>query len=119
MTYRERAQDIYEQLQQGKLLDAFDQYYGKDVVMTEPRGTRKGKAECRAYEEQFLEDIEEFHSLEIVNLASDEENAVTFVESVMDVTFKGGHRAKMEQVAVQRWKGGHIVHERFYYNNEA
>ncbi|MGB7393167.1 MAG: nuclear transport factor 2 family protein [Pricia sp.] len=118
MTYKEKAQDIYEQLQQGKLLDAFDQYYGEDVVMTEPRGTRKGKSECREYEEQFLESIEEFHSLEITNLASDEKNAVTFVESVMDVTFKGGQRAKMEQVAVQRWKGDHIVHERFYYNNE-
>jgi ketosteroid isomerase-like protein len=118
MNYEEKARDIYEQLQQGKLLDAFDQYYGEDVVMTEPRGTRKGKAECRAYEEQFLEGIEEFHSLEIVNLASDEQNAVTFVESSMDVTFKGGQRTKMEQVAVQRWEGNHIVHERFYYDNE-
>lgn len=118
MNYKEKAQDIYQQLQQGKLLDAFDQYYGKDVVMTEPRGTRKGKDECRAYEEQFLDSIEEFHSLEIVNLGSNEEDGVTFVESIMDVTFKGGQRAKMEQVAVQRWKGNHIVHERFYYNNE-
>ncbi len=118
MNYKEKAKDIYDQLQQGKLLDAFDQYYGKDIVMTEPRGTRKGKAECREYEEQFLDSIEEFHSLEIVNLASNEEEGVTFIESVMDVTFKGGQRAKMEQVAVQRWKGNHIVHERFYYNNE-
>lgn len=118
MSYKEKAQDIYQQLQQGKLLDAFDQYYGQDVVMTEPRGTRKGKAECREYEEQFLGNIEEFHSLEIVNLGSNEDEGVTFVESVMDVTFKGGQRAKMEQVAVQRWKGSHIVHERFYYNNQ-
>ena len=118
MNYQEKAEDIYKQLQEGKLLNAFDQYYGKDVVMTEPRGTRTGKAECREYEEQFLDSIEEFHSLEIVNIGSNEEKAVSFVESVMDVTFKGGQRAKMEQVAVQRWKGTHIVHERFYYDNQ-
>ncbi|SDE97235.1 SnoaL-like domain-containing protein [Pricia antarctica] len=118
MNYKEKAKDIYYQLQQDKLLDAFDQYYGNDIIMTEPRGTRTGKAECRQYEEQFLASIGEFHSLEIVNLASDVEEGVTFIESVMDVTFKGGQRAKMEQVAVQRWKGDHIVHERFYYNTE-
>lgn len=118
MSYKEKAEDIYQKLQQGQLLDAFDQYYGEDVVMTEPRGTRKGKAECRKYEEQFLDSIKEFHSLEITNLASNEDKAVTFVESVMDVTFKDDQRAKMEQVAVQQWKGDYITHERFYYNNE-
>ena len=118
MSYKAKAQDIYNQLQQGKLLDAFDQYYAEDVVMTEPRGTRKGKQECRKYEEQFLGNIEEFHAMEVKNIGANEEDATSFVESTMDVTFKNGHRAKMEQVAVQQWKGDHIVHERFYYNNE-
>lgn len=118
MSYEAKAHDIYNQLQQGKLLDAFDQYYAEEVVMTEPRGTRKGKVECRKYEEDFLGSIEEFHGLEVKNIGANEENATSFVESTMDVTFKNGHRAQMEQVAVQRWKGDQIVHERFYYNNE-
>ncbi len=117
MSYKEKARDIYNQLQQGQLLSAFDKYYAEDVVMTEPRGTRSGKAECRAYEEQFLNNIEEFHSLEINKVGSDEAAGTSFVESTMDVTFKGGHRAKMEQVAVQQWKEDQIVHERFYYDN--
>jgi len=117
MTYKEKARDIYNQLQQGQLLSAFDKYYDEDVIMTEPRGTRKGKAECRMYEEQFLNSIEAFHSLEINKVGSDEDAGTSFVESTMDVTFKGGHRAKMEQVAVQQWKGDQIVHERFYYDN--
>jgi hypothetical protein len=36
---------------------------------------------------------------------------------MMDVTFKGGQRAKMNQVAVQKWEGEQIVHEEFYYDN--
>jgi len=119
MTYKERAQDIYDQLGQGKLLDAFDQYYADDVVMTEPRGTRKGKAECRNYEEQFLDSIKEFHDLKVTNIGSNENEATSFVESTMDVTFKDGQRAQMEQVAVQQWQGDKISHERFYYNNES
>lgn len=119
MTYKEKAKDIYDQLQQGKLLDAFDKYYHEDVVMTEPRGTRKGKKECREYEEKFLDSVKEFHNLEIRNLGSNENEETTFVESMMDVTFQDGQRAQMEQVAVQQWAEDQIIYERFYYDNEA
>jgi len=117
MTYQERITDIYTQLQQGKLLEAFDHYYAEEVVMTEPRGTRNGKAANRAYEEQFLDSVEAFNGLEIKNVGSNEANETSFIEVAMDVTFKGGQRVVMEQVAVQQWKGDHIVHERFYYDN--
>jgi hypothetical protein len=33
----------------------------------------------------------------------------------MDVSFKGGNRVQMRQVAVRTWKDGKVVHERFYY----
>jgi ketosteroid isomerase-like protein len=38
------------------------------------------------------------------------------VESWMDVTMKDGKRSTMEEVAVQKWEDGQIIHERFYYN---
>ncbi len=117
MTYKEKALDIYNMLGQGQLLDAFDKYYAENVVMTEPRGTREGKAVCREYEVQFLNSIEAFHNLEVTAIGSNEEQRTSFVECVMDVTFKGGQRAKMEQVAVQQWEGDQIVRERFYYEN--
>jgi hypothetical protein len=117
MTYKEKAADIYKQLGEGKLLDAFDQYYADNVVMTEPRGTREGKQACRDYEVQFLESIQEFHGLDVKSVASDEENKTTFVQSVMDVTFKDGNRAQFDQVAVQKWEGDQIVHEEFYYES--
>ena len=117
MTNPERAQDIYNMLAQGQLLAAFDKYYAEDVVMTEPRGTREGKATCREYEENFLGMVQEFHNLEVRKVGADDANASTFVESMMDVTFKDGNRVQMEQVAVQQWRDGQIVHERFYYEN--
>lgn len=118
MTYKEKAQDIYNMIGKGQLLDAFDKYYGENVVMTEPRGTRKGKKECREYEEQFLSNVETFHNLDVKNIGSDETAATTFIQSVMDITFKGGDRMQMDQVAVQQWEGDHIVHEQFYYDNQ-
>ena len=41
MTNLERAQDLYNQVGQGDILGAFDQYYADGVVMEEPRGVRK------------------------------------------------------------------------------
>lgn len=117
MTLKEKAQDLYNMIGQGQLLEAFDKYYGENIVMTEPRGTREGKAVCRDYEVQFLNSVQDFHGQDIKNIAADEDKGVVMVEVAMDVTFQGGQRVNMEQVAVQKWEDGQIVHERFYYDN--
>jgi len=116
MSYLENAKNIYQMIGKGELLEAFDKYYHEDIVMTEPMGTREGKSVCRDYEIQFINSIQEVHGLEVTKIASDEENATTFVENAMEVTFKDGNRVKMEQVAVQKWEGDQIIHERFYYD---
>jgi ketosteroid isomerase-like protein len=115
MSYQAKATEIYTMLGQGQLLDAFDKHYHDDVVMIEADGKkREGKAVSRAYEQNFLGMIKEFHNLSIGSITADEANGITTVESVMDVTFQDGNRVALKQVAIQRWKGEHIVEERFY-----
>lgn len=117
MTYRERAQDIYNKVFQGQLMEAFEQYYGENCVHEEPTGERReGKEAIRAAELRFLDSVQEWHGGGVTALTSDEENGITAVESWMEVTFKDGTRTKMEQIARQKWEGDHIVSERFYYN---
>ncbi len=117
MAYKEKTLEIYNQIQQGNLMQAFEENYHQDVVMTEPSGTREGKDACREYELKFLDMVQEFHGLEVNNIAEDENKATVFLETTMDVTFKDGNRVKMEQVAVQKWQDDKIIHERFYYQN--
>ncbi len=117
MTYQEKAQDLYNMINSGQLLDAFDKYYHDDVVMIEATGDkREGKSANRQYEEKFLSSIKEFHGAGVGAIASNEEDKTTSVESWMDVTFQDGNRVKLEQVAVQHWDYDQIVNERFYYN---
>ncbi|GAA4826021.1 nuclear transport factor 2 family protein [Algivirga pacifica] len=116
MTLKEKTEDIYRMLGEGKLLEAFDKYYAENVEMREPTKTFKGKKECREHEVEFLDMVEEFHDLEVRAITSDEANGIVMHETAMEVTFKGGNRVKMEQAGVQRWKDGQIVYERFYYN---
>jgi ketosteroid isomerase-like protein len=99
----------------GKIMDAFEKYYADDVVMQEnSEDPRVGKAENRKAEEQFMASVEAFHSAKVT--ASAVNGDVSFSEWEMEITFKGGKRVKMEQVAVRKWKNGKIAHERFFYN---
>jgi ketosteroid isomerase-like protein len=117
MSYYDKAKNVYEMMAQGKLLEAFDKYYAKDVVMIEPTGeVRKGKEANRKYQADFMGTVKEVHGSGVKSLTSNEKEGVTMVESWMDITFKDGKRSMMEEVAVQHWQGDQIANERFYYN---
>ena len=99
----------------GKIMDAFEKYYADDVVMQEnSEEPRVGKAANRKAEEEFMSSVEAFNGASVK--ASAVNGEVTFSEWEMDITFKGGKRAKFSQVAVRHWKNGKIAHERFFYN---
>ena len=115
MSYLNRVNDIYEHIAKGEALDAFEKYYDEDVVMILEDGTEvEGKDNNREREHEFFDSVEEFHGIDVHKITSNEEEASTAVESTMDVTFKGGDRMEMAQVAVQQWKDDQIVKERFY-----
>jgi ketosteroid isomerase-like protein len=100
---------------QGKALEAFEKFYADDVEMQENADPPfEGKDVNRKREEDFFASLAEFHGAEV--RASAASGDVSFSEWMMEVTFKGGQRMKLEQVAVRRWKGGKIIKERFYYN---
>lgn len=117
MSYLNKAKQLYDMVNQGQILDAFEKYYHDDVVMIEATGmVREGKAQNREYEKQFVGSVKEVHGGGVGAITSDEQSGKTMVESWMDVSFKDGNRVKLEQVAVQEWKDDHIIKERFYYN---
>ncbi len=116
MSYKQKAEDLYKMIGEGKLLDAFDKYYAENIVMQEiGESERVGKEVNRAYEEKFLASVEGFHGMGIDAIAADEENGVVFIENWMDATLTGVGRIKMQQVCVQKWEGDVIIKEVFYH----
>ncbi len=117
MSYYDKAKDVYDMLAQGKMLEAFEKYYHNDVVAVEATGeSRKGKDANRKFQLEFGSMIKEVHGTGVRAITSNEKEATTMVESWMDATNKDGNRQMMEEVAVQKWQGDQIIHERFYYN---
>ena len=112
---QELDKQVNDDVLSGKAMEAFEKYYAEDVVMQEnSEEPRRGKAANRKAEEEFFASVEAFNGGSVK--ASAVNGDVSFSEWEMDITFKGGHRVKMSQVAVRHWKNGKIVHERFFYN---
>jgi ketosteroid isomerase-like protein len=106
---------LNQQILTGQALDAFEKLYADNVVMQENSDEpRVGKEANRKIEQDFFASIEQFHDGKL--LVSAINGDVSFSEWEFDITFKGGHRAKLAQVAVRHWKNGKVASERFYYN---
>jgi ketosteroid isomerase-like protein len=112
---QELDKQVNDAVLSGKAMEAFEKYYADDVVMQENSDEpRVGKNVNRKAEEEFFASVEAWNGGACT--ASAVNGDVSFSEWEYDLTFKGGHRTKMNQVAVRRWQDGKIVHERFYYN---
>lgn len=117
MSLEENVKGYFDHLSKGDAMGAFEKYYAEDVVMQEPGDEpRVGKEANRKFEQDYIASIEEMHGAEIKNVAINSEKGIVFIQAWMDATFKGFGRMQMEEVQVQTWKDGQIVHEQFFYN---
>lgn len=109
---------LNEMVLTGRALEAFEKFYADDVVMQENSDEpRVGKDVNRKAEEDFFAGVAEWHEGKLAGSAINGDTS--FSEWYMDISFKGGARMKMSQVAVRKWKDGKVVHERFFYNKGA
>lgn len=113
-TLLENINEINDMILEGKALEAFETYYHDDVVMQENDNPEFiGKALNRKREEDFFASITEFRSAKPLKVTIGE--STTMVEWHFDYTHKDWGNRNYTQVAVQDWKDGQIIREKFYY----
>jgi hypothetical protein len=101
----------------GDILNAFEKFYATDVVMQENDSEPfVGKELNRKREQDFVNSVEQLHGAKLLGEAVNGDRS--YSEWEYDVTFKGGKRTKMQQVSARQWRGGQVVHERFYYKGQ-
>lgn len=111
-----QVEQLNQMILEGKILDAFDKFYADDVVMQDnDYPARNGKAVNRQHEEAFVNGMTEFRGAKVLNTVVSDGVAAT--EWWFDYTHKDYGTRNYRQLAVQRWKDGKIVEEKFYYNN--
>jgi ketosteroid isomerase-like protein len=109
-----RIEALYDYIRTGRILEAMDEFYADNVVMTEPYHTTEGKAANIEREKQFLASVKSWEQFDVKATAID--GNVSLSEQQMQWTTTEGKVMHVEQIAVARWENGKIVHERFYYN---
>lgn len=116
-TLKDHVNDLNQMILEGKIIDAFEKYYAEDVVMQDNETPqREGKEACRQFEHDFVNKLTEFRGAEVKNVLVAEDAGVAAVEWHFDYTHADWGERKYDQVAVQRWKDGKIVSEKFVYN---
>jgi SnoaL-like domain len=111
---KEAVADLNQLILTGKAMDAFEKYYDENVVMQEnDMPPTIGKDANRHRELEFFGNIEEFRGASIGQILISGDTAC--IESSMDYTHKVYGPMNTTQIAVQRWKDGKIVSERFLY----
>lgn len=118
MTVLERVTHLDQLIGEGKLDEAIDTYYADDIEIIEATGESfQGKETQKGRVKEWQASLEQVHGGGTISITANEDAGVSAIESWVEITFKGAPGPfKFEEVAVQNWKDGKIVRERFYYN---
>jgi hypothetical protein len=115
ITLRHRVDTLNTMIQQGRIMDAMNEFYGAEVVMSENDADATIGLEANLGREQDFVDNTQWHGLELKDVVIDGDTAM--VRWWMDFTNAHyGQRLAFTQVAFQKWQDGKIVEERFYYS---
>jgi hypothetical protein len=113
--------EINELVLAGKMLEAFEKFYGENVVMTESDGSQNvGKVACRKYEEGFMASVTQFNEMKflssIVFALSETKFQVVAVWYNDIVTTN--YPIKGNQTSIAIWEGGMIQELTFKMGGE-
>jgi hypothetical protein len=75
MKYKELATEMYQMVNSGQPMEAFEKFYHEDSSMIESTGeVRQGKDTSREFEQNYLSSVKEFHGQLIRETNTDLEN---------------------------------------------
>jgi hypothetical protein len=95
--------------------EVYERYYDENVVVQENmQPSRIGRALSIERQKLMNANVKEIHDFKIGAVLVDGDRSM--VEMNLDATTKDGHHLKIEEVGLQTWKDGKIIHERYFYD---
>ena len=116
-TLQARVNDLVEYIRAGRILEAMQEFYADDVRMQENNKPPTDGLEANyAREEQFVNYVKRWTSLDVDAVAVDAARGKTLVQVRFSFDAVDGTTQHYDQIAVQTWRNGKVVHERFIYD---
>ena len=114
-TTRQRVEALIAMAEQGKFLEAIEEFYAEDATMQENhRPPRVGLRALLENERRVLAALKEIRVNRAESFLVDgDRSAINWVYFFVDVK---GREIPRNEVAYQVWRDGKIVEERFYYD---
>jgi ketosteroid isomerase-like protein len=117
MPSRERVQAFVAMVEAGEYVEAIREFYAEDASMQENgEPPRTGRDRLIEHEWRMLSAHNEARTLPGSTYLLDGDRVV--IHWTFEFTRKDGKRFRMEELALQRWRGEHVAEERFYYDPE-
>jgi ketosteroid isomerase-like protein len=114
MSIKPQVLDLIRLVENGQMLDAITKYYDERVAMQENTSPPTvGFAENFARESAFYGSLRSAKFTAASVVVDDDRAAINWV---FDYTTADGQRYRMDEVAIQTWRDGKIVHERYVYD---
>jgi hypothetical protein len=111
---RARVQRLIAHAEQWKILEAMQEFYAEDVVMQENLNAPVVGLDANLERERaFVASVTKVNEMRADSVIVDGDRAV--INWHQDLTI-GDQRLRFNQLSVQLWKDGKIVHERFVYD---
>ena len=113
MTLQARLNDFNNMILNGEILESMDKYYHPDCVVIEKNEVvANGIQEAKDRESSVFEGVDAWLKSEIKSTAVGDN--VTMTEWHFEYKHRDFGHKKFDQVAVQHWKDGKIISDRFY-----
>lgn len=115
-----RVRSLLGYIQQGRIIDAMYEFYAPDVRMQENNNPPTVGLEANVERERkFVASVRQWKRFEVPSVGVDAGGGKAFVQTELEFEGVDGKTYRTDQVAVQTWRDGKIVHEKFYYDTGA
>jgi len=114
MSIKPQVLDLIRLVENGQMLEAITKYYGENVAMQENTSPPSvGFAENYARESAFYGSLRSA-KFTLVSVVVEGDRAA--INWVFDYTTPDGQSYRMDEIAIQTWRDGKVVHERYVYD---
>lgn len=115
MPQRPQIDELIQLVIEDKSVEALKKFYHDDVVMQEANyPPRVGIAAAIAHATEASDKTDKIFEVKAASVLIDGDRAV--IEWHAEWTTMSGKRIRVEEVALQTWRGDRIIHERFFYD---
>ena len=115
MPARARVQALIALVEQGKYVEAIEQFYALDASMQENNAApRKGRDALVTHERHMMATFKSMRTLPVETYVVEGDHVV--IRWVFEFTRPDGKVLRLDEVALQRWRGDEVVEERFFYD---